>query len=307
MRITTNQILLTQLHGLQSSSAALLEAQERVSSGLRVRRMSDDPTAAHSVMLNDGALRAMTQYRRNIERAQSRVLFEDQVLGQVGSLLTRARELAIGQASATANTETRLAAAAEVEEILYSLVQLGNTTYGGEFIFGGDQGQTAPFAVTGSRTTLTWGTPTGAAGMRPTQIGAQQSLTPTHDGASIFVQSGVLDAVRELAVALAGAAPPVTPTPDAVQNINAAQARIDAALQAVQGLVGETGARANTLELTLANLGAFTTSLQAFQSELRDVDIEVAVTELVTRQTAYQAAMLASSKVLNLSLTDYLR
>ena len=36
-------------------------------------------------------------------------------------------------------------------------------------------------------------------------------------------------------------------------------------------------------------------------------DFEQAVTELVGRQTAYQAAMLATSRVMGMNLTDYLR
>lgn len=307
MRITTNQILRSQLQGLQSTSAALVDAQQRVTTGLRVRTMSDDAAAANTMMLNDGSLRAIDQYRRNIEHAQSRVAVEDEALRHVGDLLTRARELAVGQATATATPATRLTAAAEVEELLGGLVQIGNTSYAGEFFFGGDQGLTPPFAKSGSGLGLTWSTPTGAAGTRSVEIGSRQALTPTHDGDRVFVQSGVLDAVRELAVALHGAQPPVTQSTDQSTNISAAAERLDAAFQSVQALVGETGAKANTLELTRANLDAFSTSLTAFQSDLRDVDIEQAVTELVTRQTAYQAAMLASSKVLNLNLADYLR
>jgi len=38
-----------------------------------------------------------------------------------------------------------------------------------------------------------------------------------------------------------------------------------------------------------------------------EVDAAEAFTEAVARQTAYQAAMLASSRVMGLSLADYLR
>jgi flagellar hook-associated protein 3 FlgL len=47
--------------------------------------------------------------------------------------------------------------------------------------------------------------------------------------------------------------------------------------------------------------------LTTFRSDLQEVDLEAAMTQLVTRQTAYQSAMLATSKVLSLSLADYLR
>jgi len=40
---------------------------------------------------------------------------------------------------------------------------------------------------------------------------------------------------------------------------------------------------------------------------LSEVDQEKAITDLVSRQTAYQSAMLATSRVIGLTLTDYLR
>ena len=52
---------------------------------------------------------------------------------------------------------------------------------------------------------------------------------------------------------------------------------------------------------------AFAGNVSNFKSKTEDVDLESAITELMTRQTAYQAAMLATSKVLGTSLTDYLR
>jgi flagellin-like hook-associated protein FlgL len=44
-----------------------------------------------------------------------------------------------------------------------------------------------------------------------------------------------------------------------------------------------------------------------FKSNLEDVDYETAITQLMSRQNAYQAAMMATSKVIGLTLTDYLR
>ena len=63
----------------------------------------------------------------------------------------------------------------------------------------------------------------------------------------------------------------------------------------------------NQLEITGANLAALDVTLTTFKSDLQEVDFERAVTELVGRQTAFQAAMLATSKVMGMNLTDYLR
>ena len=82
---------------------------------------------------------------------------------------------------------------------------------------------------------------------------------------------------------------------------------LDAAFDSLQTLVGEIGAKGKTLESTQSNLDAYKTNLRTFKSTLEDVDLEQAVTYLTTRQMAYQAAMLATTKVMGLTLTDYLR
>jgi flagellar hook-associated protein 3 FlgL len=75
----------------------------------------------------------------------------------------------------------------------------------------------------------------------------------------------------------------------------------------MQVMLGEVGAQTAQLEIADANLGALDTSLRAFKSNLQDADLEKAVTELVSRQTVYQAAMLSTSRIMGMSLADYLR
>ena len=90
-------------------------------------------------------------------------------------------------------------------------------------------------------------------------------------------------------------------------NLAHISTRVSGTIQSVQAVIGETGAASQQLDVASANLDALDTSLRAFKSQLQDADIEQAVTELVGRQTAYQAAMLATSRVMGLNLADYLR
>lgn len=301
MRITTNQMLRSQLAGLQANGAAMLRAQETVSTQLRVRKVSDDPAAGGTIMANSSALRAIAQYRRNVQQAQSRAGIEDQALAQATNLLDRARELAVQGGSDTATPAQRATMGAEAEEILRALGAIANTAVDGEYFFGGDRGTEQPFTITTGPGGIDF-TTTGASGSRRVEVGHQQTMTPTHDGKTAFLDTGVLAAVRDLARAFTN---PATGVPR--DEINAAQGRVQGAFMQLQGVIGDLGARANTLELTSANLDAFESSLKIFQSDLRDADVESALTELVSKQTAYQAAMLASQKVLSLNLTDYLR
>jgi flagellar hook-associated protein 3 FlgL len=114
----------------------------------------------------------------------------------------------------------------------------------------------------------------------------------------VFVSSGALDALRDLTKSLA--------TGD-VAGINAANTALNTAFDNVQGIVGDVGARGNQLSMTSAALDNYEGTVTEMQSNLQDVDTATAITDLTARQNAYQAALLAVSKTLGLSLTDYLK
>jgi flagellin-like hook-associated protein FlgL len=59
--------------------------------------------------------------------------------------------------------------------------------------------------------------------------------------------------------------------------------------------------------MTKSHLDTYELTVKTAKSNLEDVDAATAITELTSRQTAYQAALLAISKSTGLTLTDYLR
>jgi flagellar hook-associated protein 3 FlgL len=304
MRITNNMLQRDTIATLQSQSKQLLAAQRRVTSGLRIERVSDDPAGASAAMGARRELRALTQYQRNVDLAGARLNAEEGALDALGHTLVRARELAIaaGGPGGEANYETILA---EVRQLLGHAVALGNTRFGDEHLFGGHQPGTAPFRVPGADDAEppAPGSPFLSAegagqGQRETEISAGRAFLMNHDGQQVFLDSGALAALAGLADALES---------HSAAAIGESLGALDAAFSKVQSLLGDVGARANQLELTTANLRALEVNLQTFRSDLEEVDFERAVTELVTRQTAYQAAMAATSRVIGMTLTDYLR
>src|ERR1043166_6958468 len=192
MRITNNMMSSSQLDGLSLNIAALNKAQATVTSGHRMQQASDDPTAATQVMASASSLRALDSYRTGVQRASSRVSLEDNVLGQIGDLLTRAKELAVQQGTSTATDQTRSAASAEMQQLFGQVVALGNTRFGDEYLFGGEQSQTEPFTVTGSGATIDY-TTTTPQGTRAVSIGEGQTMQIAHDGRQLLLDSGVID------------------------------------------------------------------------------------------------------------------
>jgi flagellar hook-associated protein 3 FlgL len=321
MRVTTAGQTQAIIARLQASSQALERAQQRAASGKRIERMSDDPTAGTSVMQAASGIRGIAQYTRNVDRVTASLDAEDSALQQLTDLLGRVKELGVAANSANSDAAARTAAAAEVGALFRQAVSIANTKVGGDYLFGGLNGDgRAPFdAAAGTFVPADpppAGSPPGTpdvprypAGTRVVEVGAGgQRLQGPHDGTSVFLgrladgtpdpTTGVLPALRALEAAMRA--------PDTAQ-MGAALTALDAAFAAVQANVGEIGARQNTADTVKAGLQALDATLTQQKSDLSEVDAERAITEMLARQTAYQAAMLASSKVMGMSLTDYLR
>lgn len=293
MRVSNIGISTSAIRGLQHASQEVEEAQRHTQTGLRVERASDDPNAASSIMSSAASLHALDQYQRNIGVATVRSNTEEEILDKLTTVLERAKQLGIQEGNGTASAQTRLVAKAEVDQLLAFAIQLANTKFEGEYLFGGDQSGTMP--ITSSTPPFTTAPPTG---QRRAEISEGRVVNVNHNADQIFLTSNVLASLEELSTALGAN--------DQLAITNSITT-IDSAFGAVQTLFADTGAQSNQLEITTQNIVALGGTLRAFKSDLEDVDLEAAVTTLVSKQNAYQSALLATSRVLTLSLADYIR
>lgn len=297
MRVTNGMMQRAALYQVQSSLQRVSEAQEKVSTGLRIRKASDDPSAASSSMRARGTLRALEQYKRGIEVANSRSTTEESILSQLSDVLTRAKVLAIGQAGDTADATTRAVVKAEIDQLFEHAVQLANSRLGEEFVFGGAKATVQPFTLVTTGTSVDY-TSTSPTGEHRVQIAEGRHLVTSHNGVEVFEDTGALAALRELSESLGS---------NDQEGITSVLYDLDTAMDGVETLIGDVGARVNHLRITQTHLEDMELNLLGYKSELEEVHIEEAMTELVARQTTYQAAMLATSRVMGLSLADYLR
>lgn len=302
MRVTNQSVLSNSIRNLQTNLQAMERSNEDISSGLRLRKMSQDPASGSEVIRIGSSMRAIEQFRRNIRTGTARVDAEEAALGNLTNTLGRSLELAISQASSTANAETRLITKAEVDSLIEYAVGQANTRVGDVFIFAGTRGLEAPFkspTPAGEFRALTdsLGDPVDPSGTIPIEIADGQFVNPNSTGTEAFLETNALASLRALSEALgANDVAGITGAIDSLRN----------SVSDVQALVGRQGARANDLLNAETTLGTLELNLQAFRSDLRDTEIDKAMVELVGRQTLYQAAMSATSRVLGLSLANYL-
>ena len=290
MRISNSLLQQRVLRDLQGNLARMAQAQQQVATGKRFERMSEDPLAGIQALGADQELRAIEQYRRNSTAARTRTDAEEAVLGQITDLLSRAKELAIQEGTASSTPQTRAAVKAEVDQIIGQAVALGNTQIGSEYVFAGHQVGTVPFDPTGAYF--------GDDGQRQAEIGQNYVITTNHTGRELLLTSGVLPALQQLSSEL-GTGSPATVGPVA--------GSIDTAFDNIQAMLALNGARARQIESAMQNSDALEATHTQRRSDAQDIDVAAATTRFVSTQSTLQAALLSTSRLLNTSLTDYLQ
>ena len=290
MRISNNLLQQRVLRDLQGNLTRLAQAQTQISTGKRFESMSEDPIAGGTVIAADRGLRGIEQYRRNTTAARARTDAEEAVLSQVTDLLARAKELALQEGSSTATSQTRTIAKSEVDRIIEQVIQLGNTQVGDEYLFAGHQVSTQPF----DSADLYWGDD----GARQAAVGQNYLVTTNHTGRELLVASGVLNSLQALSTALGTGSQ---------SGVAATAYAIDSAYDNTQVMLATNGARVRQIESAMQNTDALETSITLRKSDAQDIDLETATTRFVGIQNTLQAALLSTSKLLNTTLTDYLR
>ncbi len=279
---------------MQQNMQQVARAQLQASTGQRYSSFADDPQAQSSVMQSSGAIRAIEQYRKNVSDATARTALEDSVLDQISTTLDRARQVAIEQSSSTATAATRAGAKAEIDNLIEFIAGLGNTKYADSYLFGGDDVTSAPI----SNVSPFYTTSQPPSGNHKAEISAGRLFRATHNARELLLDTNVMQSLTDLSAALAGS--------DRTQ-ISAAIDPIITAHGYTQALVGDLGARINQLDITAASLESMRINLTMLQSDVSEIGQEEAYTELLARQNTFQAAMLATSRVMGMTLTDYLR
>ena len=297
MRVTTSQAQRSQLDYIQGNLQRLVEAQDQAATGRRFQKGSEDPAATADVLRADATLAAYTQFSRNGDLAIARASEEDRILGNVQLIAERASELASQQIGSNSDASTRLIAKAEVDQLIVSIIDLGNTRFNNGYLFGASRSTEAPLANTPNST------PPFATNPAPLtnpkyEVAAGIVSSPNHTAHELFIDTGVLRVLRDLSTALGA---------NNVPGISAALPAITATTDSLGQLLGETGAAVNQYETIRTQLANATLDTKSRRSLLYDIDLTDASANFAQAQTAYQAALSAANRVLNLNVLDYLR
>jgi len=139
MRIAQRTIYNNMLNNMQSTLGAYMDSNIQGSSQKKVNRPSDDPAGTARIMNYRASLEMNKQQRYNADTAEGWLKLGDETLMQVSTVIIRLKELAEQGATGTYTPENREQMSFEIRALFNQLINLANTRFEDQHIFGGQK------------------------------------------------------------------------------------------------------------------------------------------------------------------------
>ncbi|MEQ8317739.1 MAG: flagellin [Phycisphaerales bacterium] len=270
----------TGLRILGLNQAERNSALERLSTGLRINRASDDPAGLMSSEAIGAALKSLEAESRSLDRSQSVINSAEGAIAEISGLLIEAEGLAVTAANTAGLSETeREALQVELDSILQTVDRLaGGAEFNGQKLLDGT-----------FRIPLGDGAFESVAALDPSKLGEVYDIEPevTETGEVIVDPDAVKVNMTDLASGGAGSL---------LENPGLAQRILGAAREQVNTQLGALGALSkNAIAPRLASIGVQIESLSSARSLIRDADFAEESARLIRANIRTEATLGAIS------------
>jgi len=305
MRVTNSMITANFLANIRKGMESLYKAQEQIATGKKVTRLSDDPVSLRRINTLQSALSGRETYIRAIDNLVTVFNEADDALGRALGALSSARDIAVQAANGTLSASDRVLLSEKVDGLIREVAAAGNVMVGDKYIFAGYKTDTCPFVVIPDGETppgggVLYGNVAyyGDTNEIINEIAPGDLISFDLNGGKIFGDSGVFDNLYELKTLLAG---------NDVAGISSQIDRLNANMNELIQYRTNAGAKVNRLENLGNHLRDQQVRLLEQISVLGDADIEEVVTRFNEQRLTYESALAAGSRLMHLSLLDFLR
>lgn len=344
-KITTLQSTTRFIEQMFQVRRGIQDAQDELSSGLKINQPSDDPARAGTISVLQDTLTRLGRHSQRMDYAVGMLDHQESTLNSANDIIIRLKEIGTQAANETVSSQTRAQMAEEVWRLRDQLATLANTQYQGSYIYGGAADSTPPFGLlTGTAPTvpgpagaypsnLNTGTlPTGDAATRYYWVGSAGSTTTrmvqiTDDqqvrvntsGQNVFSQA--LGAAEILGRALQGFRTSSTggiPTGvgnsmtfpqdyhDQTSEIIADIDRLDTSRNNIIVELNNVGSRLAQVDQAKSILASIKENTEKVRSSFQDADVFDAASRLQNLQTGLQGLLASGAQINNLSLLNFI-
>ena len=301
------------LYNLNKLTDELGKLQTQIASGKKYERPSDAPVELVRALGYRKSIEEVDRYQASIREGKAYLRTMEGAFQGLEDLVMRAKELAIQARNTTLSPANRKALAKEVDNLLQEALALANTRHGGRYVFGGNRPSgyangEAPFEL------VKESLPDGQVKKRVVYHGGEEdfyySYSPDgkiligRNGNKAIVESGIFDTLISLKRTLE--ADNVEDPRREVEELGVHIDRLDRVLDHLLRERADLGARMDHLELKENLYDDLKNTIKENLSNTEEADLIEVATRLRAKETAYQAALAASAKVMQQSLVNYL-
>lgn len=292
MRITSFTIFNQLTRSLQNRIREMSVHSERLSSGKKINKPSDDVYGMIKSMDYKVNINEIEQYIKNINEADSYLSLTDTVMSSVGNALVRARELAVQASSGTQTAQDRIAVSGEIANLRDELLRLANTKFRGKYIFSGFKTDTQPFDAGFNFT--------GDTNLINTFVdrGSTIAVNVTGDKAFSYGGETFFGTLDNLYNAL------ITNDVSAIQS---SLTSIDNAHGQVADVRADVGSRMSYMERAKTTHEDRSMTIKMLLSNVEDTDIAGSISEISKIEVALQSLRASGANAISQSLLDFLR
>lgn len=297
MRLSSNQIFSQRVDNITSSQSKWMTEGNKISSGRRVEKPSDDPMAASQAVMVKQSESRNQQYATARGFAKNSMSLQMSLASQMVNITTKIQETLVAAGNdGTLSDEDRSSLADQLQGLKDQLVGIGNTKDGvGRYIFAGFQTDKPPF-VADATGKITY---QGGDKQITQKVDSNIEMVTNFTGIETLQSSGSKGTAPDIFEALDGAITalqePLIGKPQADRD--AALAKIDTAnrvnrttLNNISSVEAKLGLQLQELD-NLDDLGADTSLRNAKRlSELRDLDWTQAISDYYQEESVLQAS-----------------
>ncbi|MDS0786921.1 flagellar hook-associated protein FlgL [Proteus vulgaris] len=297
MRLSSNQIFSQRVDNITSSQSKWMTEGNKISSGRRVEKPSDDPMAASQAVMVKQSESRNQQYATARGFAKNSMSLQMSLASQMVNITTKIQETLVAAGNdGTLSDEDRSSLADQLQGLKDQLVGIGNTKDGvGRYIFAGFQSDKPPF-VADATGKITY---QGGDKQITQKVDSNIEMVTNFTGIETLQSSGSKGTAPDIFEALDGAITalrePLTGKPQAdrdaaLEKIDAANRVNRATLNNISSVEAKLGLQLQEID-NLDDLGADTSLRNAKRlSELRDLDWTQAISDYYQEESVLQAS-----------------
>jgi flagellar hook-associated protein 3 FlgL len=290
-RIPNQMLVNNSLIALEQSFGKLADLQNEASSLKRLTKPSDAPGDVSSAMQLHAGLDRNDQYTRNLSDAQGWLGNADNALTSTVTQLQKVNDLVVQASNASLDASSRQSIAAQIDSIRQSLIGVANTQYAGRPIFAGTASGDVAYDATGKYV--------GVSSAVERNIAPGQRIQVNVNGDAVFGSPG-----SDLFSTLTQISQAVVSNPSQLTTL---QTTLGSQTSQVQNQLAQVGSQFLRVQNTQSQNTSDGLTMKQNLSSIEDADVAQVMVQLQAQQVAYQAALEATAKAIQPSLTDFLK